>query len=183
MSGTKKVQMVREQMLSIYGEGCWMGYRVTRKNQYTFHHIKEARHGGRVSIDNGALLTRGAHNDLNLLDEHARDLYHELNNLFKELNETRKPPTKEYFKEVNGVLLFADKIIRLSPYCELNPDFEALEEFAQITHESYPDIPEIELVEETNRRIYVEEEVISIPRHYKTKMKKKNRNVKKYRYN
>ena len=25
MSGTKKVQMVREQMLSIFGEGCWMG--------------------------------------------------------------------------------------------------------------------------------------------------------------
>ena len=157
MSGTKKVQMVREQMLSIFGEGCWMGYKVTKKNQYTYHHIKEARYGGRVSIDNGALLTRGAHNDLNLLDEHARDLYHELNDLFKILNQTKKPPTKEYFKEVNGVLLFADKVITLSPYCELNPDFEALEEFAQITHEVYPDIPEIEMIG-SSREKYVEEE-------------------------
>lgn len=180
MAQTKKIQKVREQMISIYGEGCWMGYKLTKKNPYSYHHIKEARNGGRVSIDNGALLTRAAHDDLNLLDEHARSLYCELNNLFKELNQTRKPPTKEYFKEVNGVLLFADRIITLSPYCELNPDYEALEEFAQMTHECYPDIPEIK--EEEKQIIYEEEETIRIPKHYKTKMKKKNRNVKRYRY-
>jgi len=181
VSQTKKVQMVREQMLSIYGEGCWMGYKLSKKNPYSYHHIREARNGGKVSIDNGAILTRAAHNDLNLLDEHEKSLYHALNNLFKELNQTRKPPTKEYFKEVNGILLFADRIIRLSPYCELNPDYEALEDFAQMTHECYPDIPEIQ-VEEKRIKRYEEEEPIRIPKHYKTKMKKKNRNRKSYRY-
>lgn len=142
MSNTKQVQMVREIMLSIYGEGCWMMYKLDRKNPYTYHHIYEARKGGKVTIDNGAILTRFAHDDLNELEKHAPYLYRELNSMFKELNGTRKPPTKEYFKEVNGILLRADKVIYLSDYCELNPDFVLLEEFAKITQENYPDIPE-----------------------------------------
>lgn len=91
---------------------------------------------------NGAILTRLAHDDLNELEKYAPYLYDELNFMFKELNVTRKPPTKEYFKEVNGILLRADKIITLSDHCELNPDFVLLEEFAKITQENYPDIPE-----------------------------------------
>lgn len=142
MSNTKQVQMVREIMLSIYGEGCWMAYRLTKKNPYTYHHIHEARNGGKVTIDNGAILTRFAHDDLNELEKCAPYLYRELNSMFKELNGTRKPPTKEYFKEVNGILLRADKIITLSDHCELNPDYVMLEEFAQITQENYPDIPD-----------------------------------------
>lgn len=175
MSNTKQVQKIRERMISIYGEGCWMGYKLTKANPYTYHHIHEARNGGRVTLDNGALLTRFAHNDLNEMENHARYLYKELNDLFKELNRTRKPATKEYFKEVNGILLRADKIITLSDHCELNPDFILLEEFAKATQECYPDIPE---VEDLRKRIYVreEEEVIEIPSCYSPKIKKKNRN-------
>lgn len=51
MSNSKEVQKVREVMLSIYGEGCWMMYKLTRKNPYTYHHICEARNGGKVTID------------------------------------------------------------------------------------------------------------------------------------
>ena len=177
MSNTKQVQKVREKMISIYGEGCWMGYKLTKKNPYTYHHIREARNGGRVTLDNGALLTRLAHNDLNEMENHGktRCLYRELNELFKELNKTRKPPTKEYFKEVNGILLRADKVITLSDHCELNPDFILLEEFAIATQESYPGIPE---VEELRKKVYAreEEEVIEIPSSYSPKIKKKNRN-------
>lgn len=142
MANTKQVQMVRERMLSIYGEGCWMAYKLDKKNPYTYHHIREARNGGKVTIDNGAILTRFAHDDLNSLEKCAPYLYRELNTMFKELNGTRKPPTKEYFKEVNGILLRANDIIYLSEYCDLNPDYVLLEEFAKITQENYPDIPE-----------------------------------------
>lgn len=142
MANTKQVQMVRERMLSIYGEGCWMMYKLDRKNPYTYHHIHEARKGGKVTIDNGAILTRFAHDDLNELEKYAPYLYRELNGMFKELNGTRKPPTKEYFKEVNGILLRANDIIYLSEYCDLNPDYVLLEEFSKITQENYPDIPE-----------------------------------------
>ena len=94
MSNTKQVQKIRETMISIYGEGCWMGYKLTKANPYTYHHIREARNGGKVTLDNGALLTRFAHDDLNEMENRARYLYRELNALFKELNQTRKPPTK-----------------------------------------------------------------------------------------
>lgn len=187
MSNTKQVQKIREQMISIYGEGCWMGYRLDKQNPYTYHHIREARNGGKVTLDNGALLTRLAHDDLNEMENHgkARCLYHALNELFKELNQTRKPPTKEYFKEVNGILLKADKIITLSDHCELNPDFIFLEEFAIATQECYPDIPE---VEELRKRISFreEEDVVEIPSYYSPKIKSRNRhhhrNKTKYHY-
>ena len=175
MSNTKSTQKVRETMISIYGEGCWMGYKLTKKNPYTYHHIKEARNGGRVTLDNGALLTRFAHDDLNEMECRVRCLYRELNELFKELNKTKKPPTKEYFKEVNGILLRADKIITLSDHCELNPDFVLLEEFSKATQECYPDIPEIE---DLRKRIsYKEDEdIIEIPSSYSTRIKRRNRN-------
>lgn len=175
MSNTKQVQKIRERMISIYGEGCWMGYKLSKKNPYTYHHICEARNGGRVTIENGAILTRLAHDDLNELENRARYLYRELNGMFKELNQTRKPPTREYFKEINGILLRADKIITLSDHCELNPDFVMLEEFAKMTQESYPDLPDIIILEEPRIR-YREEEVIEIPGHYSPKIKRRNRN-------
>lgn len=185
MSDTKNKQMVREVMLSIYGEGCWMGYKLTKENPYTYHHILEARNGGKVTIDNGAILTKYAHHDLNELENRASYLYCELNDMFKELNETRKPPTREYFKEVNGILLRASKIIKLSNYCELEPDFVMLEEFAQIIQESNPELPSMADLEKA-KFSHIEEEVIEIPKHYTPKIKRRNRertrNRSKYIY-
>lgn len=177
MSGTKKKQMIKEQMISIYGEGCWMGYKLTPKNPYTYHHILEARKGGRVTIDNGALLTISAHRDLNAMEQNIKRLYIELNLLFKELNRTKKPPTREYFKEVNGVLLRANKVITLSHLWEPNPDFVLLEDIAQITHETYPDI----IIPEKYRD-RVEEEPVEISIDYRPKVKHKNRKRKSYKY-
>lgn len=177
MSNSKEVQKVREVMLSIYGEGCWMMYKLTRKNPYTYHHIHEARNGGKVTIDNGAILTRLAHDDLNELEKYAPYLYDELNFMFKELNVTRKPPTKEYFKEVNGILLRADKIINLSDHCELNPDFVLLEEFAKITQENYPDIPEYD---ELLNRMSNHEVKIGNTGRQKSKRKKKHCHSRKH---
>lgn len=178
MSNTKQVQSVREKMLSIFGEGCWMMYKLDRKNPYTYHHIREARKGGKVTVDNGALLTRLAHDDLNALECCAPYLYRELNVMFKELNKTKKPPTKEYFKEVNGILLRADDIIELSEYCELNPDFVLLEEFARITQEKYPDIPEVtDLID----RMYSHEARCSMEKQ-KSKRKKKHSKYRKRYY-
>ena len=58
-----------EKMLVIYKplNEDWMGFKLKRNNPYTFHHIKEKRHGGRYEIQNGALLTREGHQFLNFL--------------------------------------------------------------------------------------------------------------------
>lgn len=177
MSNTKKVQEVRGKMVEVFGAKCWMGYKLDKKNSFTYHHILEARRGGKITLDNGALLTYYAHHDLNEMELHDKSLYTALNALFKELNKTKKPPTKEYFKEVNGVLLYADKVITLSDYCTLNPDYGLLEEEIE---------KEIEKGKKSSKRhlVYIpsDDELIEVPSEYRVKVKHKNRNNKRYAY-
>lgn len=194
MAHTGKVRDTKSRMLEIYGINCWMGYTVDRGNPFTFHHIHEQRKGGKVSIDNGAILTKYAHQDLNQLDMHKKCLYNALNELFILLNETKTPPTIEYYREINKILLLADKVIDLSYYCNLHPDYgmlsEALEKSRELQKQnddgyllidgvympvSYG-VRSIDYVKE------VPEELFNIPLEYKGKMKKKNRNRKIYSY-
>lgn len=105
------------ELIEIYGSNCWMGYTVSKHNPYTFHHIRKESKGGRREIQNGALLTRVAHDDLHKIEhvQRCKCYYRELNELFKELNKTRKPPTIEFYKEVNSILKKVSKKVDLSP--------------------------------------------------------------------
>lgn len=82
----------------------WLDYKIVRANDLTFHHIQEVRNGGKRIITNGAILVRQSHEYLNYLDNRYHKYYEELNQLFKELNMTMLPPTKEYYDEVHHVL-------------------------------------------------------------------------------
>ena len=95
----------------------WLGYKMAKNNPYTFHHIRKESKGGRREIQNGALLTRVAHDDLHKIEhvQRCKCYYRELNELFKELNKTRKPPTIEFYKEVNSILKKVSKKVDLSP--------------------------------------------------------------------
>lgn len=185
MADTKKVQMIRERMLTIYGEACWMGYKVSKKNPFTYHHIVERRNGGGVTMDNGAVLTRIAHDDLNRIEQSRRSYYKVLNELFKELNSTMKPPTKEYYMEVYDILGKASKYVRFSSSYHPNPDFEYLEFIANeplFIDEREVDYFDDEIICGCETATKYEEEDVIIPVQYKEKVKKKNRNNKHYRY-
>jgi hypothetical protein len=82
----------------------WMGYLWTPRNPYTYHHCKEVRNGGKTTINNGAILTRDSHIDLNYYDNRVNHIYQQLNKLFKMLNNTKRPPTEEYFEELDYIL-------------------------------------------------------------------------------
>lgn len=82
----------------------WMGYEQIGSNFYSYHHIKEVRNGGKTTINNGAILTRDSHFDLNYYDNRVNHIYQQLNKLFKMLNNTKKPPTEEYFEELDYIL-------------------------------------------------------------------------------
>ena len=64
------------------------------KKRLTYHHIKKKCDGGKVTIDNGALLNREAHDFLHYQETHDIQLYSDLQHalcLYKqcvELNET-----------------------------------------------------------------------------------------------
>lgn len=178
VADTKRVQMIRERMITIYGEACWMGYKVSKKNPFTYHHIIERRNGGGVTIDNGAVLTRIAHDDLNRIEQSRRSYYKALNDLFKELNETRMPPTKEYYMEVYDILGKASRYVRFSSNYNPHPDFEYLEFIAN--EPLFVDEREIDyydglIMDSSDKTIICacEEDVI-IPIEHKSKVKKKN---------
>lgn len=95
------------QMLKIYKPNGidWMAYSMTKDNPYTFHHIIEKRNGGKVRVSNGAILTRDAHDLLNVFDMYDVKLYKELNYLFKQLNNSQRPPEEDYWIEVNKIMI------------------------------------------------------------------------------
>lgn len=82
----------------------WMDYKICRTSDLTFHHIVEARNGGRRVLNNGAILVRKSHEYLNYLDVYHHLVYRDLNYLFKELNSTMLPPTQDYYDELHHVL-------------------------------------------------------------------------------
>lgn len=103
------MKQVLIQMLEIYrpdlwDNHCWMDYKLTKDNPYTFHHIKEKRNGGKYIISNGAIITQNAHRYLNYLDYQYHNIYKELNCLFWDLNKTYAPPTEDYYEELKHIL-------------------------------------------------------------------------------
>lgn len=189
---TKQVQEVRERMILIYGDVCWMAYKVTPRNEYTYHHIFEARKGGKVTIGNGAIITRYAHDDLNEMEHHIRECYKDLNILFTELNDTRKPPKKEYYQELKKILSLASKKIDLNRLYDPNMDPVMLEELAYMTSEER----QINLTKEDEEIITVDyakilaaakeeskiiiERPVELEEHFKHKIKHKTRHKEYY---
>ena len=107
---------VLKQMVVIYKpDGVdWLNFKLCRKNPYTFHHIEKRCDGGLRIISNGAILTRLGHDFLNILEIREPELYRNLNLLFKELNNTKLPPTEDYYEEVNGILRQKPKVLTLT---------------------------------------------------------------------
>ena len=106
-----KLRKLKEEMILVYGLNCWMNelWVPSKKDILTFHHILEKRNGGKAIFENGALLSRSSHDYLNYLDAVYHKLYNELNGLFLELNRTYKPPTNDYYEEVNHILVKVKK--------------------------------------------------------------------------
>lgn len=81
----------------------WVGCRITKKNPLHYHHIFKYVYGEWKELDpkyvlnNGALLTRDAHEYLHFLEQKDRDRYNDINKMLKSLNDTKKAPNREHF--------------------------------------------------------------------------------------
>jgi len=93
-------------MISIYGteEYDWLGDKIKDITKLTKHHIVKKENGGENGVSNYALLTSKSHRLMHLLEEKDTELYDELNNMFLMLNRSLKPPTREYYKNINNIL-------------------------------------------------------------------------------
>ena len=99
-----------------YGNNCWMRYSLSRDNRYTLHHIRKRADNGERVKENLALLSTHAHRDFNRIELYLPSYAKRLNDLFRELNHTNRPPTMEYWIELNNILREISEIMRLSSY-------------------------------------------------------------------
>lgn len=98
---------ILSEMLEIYKPNGtdWMGYKVSKQNPYTCHHIKEKANDGELTIDNIAILTLQAHRLLHKLSKLCPEGYRDFQNLFMEINNRRIPLDEEVYSEIYALLL------------------------------------------------------------------------------
>lgn len=86
------------QMINIYKitNIDFMGYKLMEKDTYDFHHIHKKEHGGKYSLDNGAVLCHSSsHRYLHTIEHKDLDMYVYINKILKDINNQGYLPTKE----------------------------------------------------------------------------------------
>ena len=107
VSNEVKHSKVLSKMIDVYepdGED-WMGFKLSSDNQYTFHHIRERRCGGREEVENGAILTNRAHQFLNHLDCYHKDAYNAYQEIFKRINKSNGPIDDDLREDIYFMML------------------------------------------------------------------------------
>ena len=82
----------------------WMGYKLNKDNPYTYHHILKKENGGKERIENGAILTRIAHEYLHKIECKDIELYNYINNVLKQINEQGFEPLKRQLLAIDFIL-------------------------------------------------------------------------------
>ena len=90
----------------------WMGYKVNKENPYTYHHLKKKCHGGKETIENGAVLTRTGHEYLHIVESRDMELYNYINNVLKQINEQGFMPIERQLLAIDAMLKMFEKTHR-----------------------------------------------------------------------
>ena len=103
-----------KEMINIYQtfDIDWMGDRINSLSDLTRHHIVKKQYDGVDDISNYALLTTYSHHLIHFLEDKYSKEYKYINELFLELNDSKKPPSEEYFNKILGVLKRVKKDIK-----------------------------------------------------------------------
>ena len=107
-------------MIKMYetNEYDWMNYKIDNED-ITFHHIIKEELGGTYSLDNGALLTKRAHEYLHLIERYDQDIFESINSVLKDINNQKHAPNYKQKKKIDLLLLefevkYAKYIIQLN---------------------------------------------------------------------
>ena len=82
----------------------FMGYKVSRNNPYTYHHILKRCLGGNETFENGAVLTKISHQYLHIIESRDLMIYEYINNVFKQITEQGYGPTENQLLAIDYVL-------------------------------------------------------------------------------
>ena len=68
----------------------WMGYTLMRGDMFTYHHIEKRENGGKITIENGAILCgKTAHPYLHIIEHIDPDMYQYINGILVSINRIR----------------------------------------------------------------------------------------------
>jgi hypothetical protein len=88
----------------------WMGFKITKGNPLTSHHIKKAEDGGEDVPDNTAALTVLAHRYLHeQIELDSLDYYDAFNYIFETINKSRKYPSRDQLEYTKKIILEYEK--------------------------------------------------------------------------
>lgn len=95
---------ITREMIKIYNldKLCFMGYTLDRTA--SFHHIIKREHGGKETIENGAVLNKTAHEYLHIIEYKDYDTFIAINKILKIINNQRDKPTKEQLQIISKLL-------------------------------------------------------------------------------
>lgn len=94
-------KILLQQLIEIYKPTIydWLSYQITKQNSLTIHHVDEKSEGGKLSVDNAALLTKKSHRALNMCESKDTYLYVLINEFFREIIEHNAPLSPELEEE------------------------------------------------------------------------------------
>ena len=87
----------------------WMGYKVSKDNPYTYHHLLKKENGGKETVENGAILTKIGHEYLNIIESRDIELYNYINNILKQINEQGFMPLERQLLAIDAMLKMFEK--------------------------------------------------------------------------
>ena len=82
----------------------FMGYKVNKNNPYTYHHILKKCHGGNETLKNGAVLTKYSHQYLHIIETRDLEIYNQINNVLKQINEQGFAPLERQILAIDYIL-------------------------------------------------------------------------------
>ena len=89
------------------------GYKVSKDNPYTYHHLIKRCNSGKETIENGAVLTKNSHEYLHIVESRDLELYNYINNVLKQINEQGHEPLLRQ-------ILAIDYLLKLFEYDHIN---------------------------------------------------------------
>ena len=101
------MKTILSQMIQIYKpvDRDWMHFKITEENKLTYHHICKQESGGEENIENGAILTKNAHELLHCIERKNIKFYIEINKLFKEINKKTIHPGEGNLNQIKELVL------------------------------------------------------------------------------
>ena len=82
----------------------WLGYELKKGDYLSYHHIVPKRDNGKMSVDNGALLSgKISHPYIHLIEAKDIEIYSYINNMLKTINNQRYMPTRQQLLAIDSV--------------------------------------------------------------------------------